>query len=413
MKYAEALARVISSVQERELVDFTRAIAKIPSVHGDEKAIAEACAQRLDELGIESQMLDAAENRPNVLGWIRGEGGGKSLTLNGHIDTVLEVLGWTVNQYGGELIDGKIYGHGVSNMKASDAAMIYAASAIKRAGISLKGDLLVALVVGECQGGIGTLDLMKRGIKTDRFVCCEPTYLNILTVHSATQYFRVKIYGRTAHFGTHDHGVNAIMKMFNLTERLGPMHVEISQGDWVRYDCKPLYSGLPRYHLSYIRGGLTEQLREDGGWSNTPDFCRAVFNVRVPPTKEIESTRQDIENVLSGMHGEQKDFKFQVESIRDMPGFEAPSNSVVAEAVGAAYREILGGEPSIGGVQPYMFMGSDSGNMQLAGMRDGVLIGPGNFTSSVPDEHVEVDKLIAAAKIYAASVLKLCGIAER
>jgi acetylornithine deacetylase/succinyl-diaminopimelate desuccinylase-like protein len=65
----------------------------------------------------------------------------------------------------------------------------------------------------------------------------------------------------------------------------------------------------------------------------------------------------------------------------------------------------------MGSVQPYMFMGSDSGNMQLAGMKDGVLIGPGNFTSSVADEHVEVAKIIAAAKIYAASVLKLCGVA--
>lgn len=413
MRYAEALDRVMNSIQQKELIDFTRAIAKIPSVHGDEKAIAEACAQRLDDLGIESQMLDAAENRPNVLGWIRGEGGGESLTLNGHIDTVLEVMGWTVDPYGGDLIDGKIYGHGTSNMKASDAAMIYAANAIKRAGVRLKGDLLVALVVGECQGGIGTLDLMKRGIKTDRFICCEPTYLNVVTVHSATQYFGVKIYGRTAHFGTHDHGVNAIMKMFNLTEQLGPMHAEIKQGDWVRYDCKPQYSGLPRYQLSYIRGGLTEQLREDGGWSNTPDFCRAVLNVRVPPNKEIETTRQDIESVLDRMHREAKDFRFQVDSIRDMPGFEAPSNSRVPHAVADSCREVLGTAPQIGAVQPYMFMGSDSGNMQIAGMRDGVLIGPGNFTSSVPDEHVEVEKLIAAARIYAASALKLCGVVER
>src|SRR4029079_7341855 len=100
--------------------------------------------------------MNVEEDRFNIVGTIRGAGGGRSLMLNGHLDTVGPMLGWTKDPYGAALEDGKIYGHGISNMKASDTAMVYAAHAIERAGVTLKGDLVVALVVGECAGGIGT-----------------------------------------------------------------------------------------------------------------------------------------------------------------------------------------------------------------------------------------------------------------
>jgi acetylornithine deacetylase len=403
-----ALASVCAAVDEAELITFTREVARIPSVHGEEKAITEAFAARLEKLGLETDVLEVERDRANVLGWLRGAGGGRSLTLNGHLDTVVDCLGWTKDPYGGGLEDGKIYGHGISNMKASDAAMVYAAAALKRAGVRLQGDLLVALVVGECHGGVGTRDLMRRGIKTDAFVCGEPTYLNVLTVHAYSQYFRVDITGRTGHFGTQDHGVNAILKMQQLVRRLGPVHREIHPGGWLRFRDKPLYRGLPRYHIATIRGGLTHHFLE--GPSNTPDFCSAVFNVRATPNKSIESTREDIERVLATMRREEPGMQYEVSIVREMRGFEATAKSLVVPAIVGAYRDVLGSAPRVGGIRPYMFMASDSGHMQAAGMRDGVLLGPGQFTSSVPDEHVEADKVIAAAKIYAATALRVCGL---
>lgn len=399
---------VIASVRTEELVEFTRTVARIPSVHGEEAAIARTYAERMEALGLEVEVMDAQPNRPNVLGWLRGTGGGRSLMLNGHSDTVMHVLGWTRDPYGGELFGGRIYGHGVSNMKASNAAMLFAADAIRRAGVRLRGDLLIALVVGECQGGVGIRALMGRGVRTDAFLCGEPTYLNVLTVHASAQYLRVNIIGRSGHFGTHDHGVNAILKMYELVRRLGPIHTRIRPGRWLQVTDKPEYRGLPRYHVGTIKGGVTRDLPESGGWSSTPDFCTAIFNVRAGRDKEIASTREDLERVLGAIRGRDGDFEFEVVPIRDMPGFEAASESVAREAVAAAFREVTRRRPRVGSIPPYMFMTSDSGHMQSAGMADGVLIGPGNFTSSVPDEHVEVDKLVAAARIYAASALKVC-----
>lgn len=408
--YAAVLKRVLAALDEKALVEFTRQVAKIPSVHGDEQAIATAFADRMDALGLETERAEVERDRFNALGWVRGTGGGRSLTLNGHLDTVVHLLGWKRDPYGGELVNGRIYGHGISNMKASDTAMAYGAAAIKRAGVRLRGDLLVALVVGECHGGVGTRDLMKKGIKTDVFVNGEPTYLNVLTVHAYSQYFRVNIVGRTGHFGTHDHGVNAIMKMYELVRRLGPVHTEIPPGRWIRFKDKPLYHGLPRYHIGTIRGGLTREFHE--GPSNTPDFCTAVLNVRATPNKPIESTRRDIERVLRDMRRSDHGFAYEISVMRDMRGFEAPRRSLAVEAAAAAHRDILGRKPNLGAIQPYMFMASDSGHMQGAGMKDGVLIGPGKFTSSIPDEHVEVSKLIAAARIYAAAALRICGYEE-
>jgi acetylornithine deacetylase len=405
--HKDVLGKVLGQISEDDLIEFTRSVARIPSIHGDEYAIGEAFYGRMRELGIDVQKLDVEKDRFNVLGTIKGAGGGRSLMFNGHMDTVEELMGWTKAPYGGELEDGKIYGHGVSNMKASDTAMVYALNAIKRAGVKLKGDLSLALVVGECHGGVGTRALMKSGARADVFLCTEPTYLNILNVHAYSQYFRVNIIGRTGHFGTHDHGLNAIMKMYELTDRLGPMHEALGSVSWIKFIDKPHYAGLPRYHLGTIRGGLTREFRE--GPSNTPDFCSGILNVRATPNKKIESTMEDISRVLDEMRAKEPGFQYEISIMRDMKGFEAKEGSVAVDAASKAYADVIGTPPNVGPIQPYMFMASDSGHMQAVGMNDGALIGPGAFTSSVVDEHVEVDKLVAAAKIFAAAALRVCG----
>jgi acetylornithine deacetylase len=295
-------------------------------------------------------------------------------------------------------------------MKASDTAMVYALGAIRRAEVKLKGDLSLALVVGECHGGVGTRALMKSGARADVFLCTEPTDLNILNVHAYSQYFRVNIIGRTGHFGTHDHGLNAIMKMYELTNKLGPMHEALGSASWIKFTDKPQYHGLPRYHLGTIRGGLTREFRE--GPSNTPDFCSGILNVRATPNKPIESTLEDIRRVLEEMKAKDPGFGFELSIMRDMKGFEAKEGSVAVDAASRAYTDVMGRKANVGPIQPYMFMASDSGHMQAAGMNDGALIGPGPFTSSVADEYVEVDKLVAASKIFAAAALRVCEYVE-
>jgi|KBSSwiStaDraftv2_1062776.scaffolds.fasta_scaffold00217_46 acetylornithine deacetylase len=410
MKYQEALEKVVAAIPEVDLIDFTREVTRIPSIHGNELAVGKVFATRMSELGMDVREMDVEQDRFNIVGTVRGTGGGRSLMLNGHLDTVGPMLGWTKDPYGAVLEDGKIYGQGISNMKASDTAMVYAAHAIKRAGIALKGDLVVALVVGECAGGIGTKTLMQSGVKTDAFLCTEPTDLGILTVHASSQYFRVNIIGRSGHFAMEDLGVNAIMKIYELTQRLGPMHQPLPAGGWIRFSDKPQYHGLPRYQLGTIRGGMTREFHESPNL--TPDFCTAVLNVRATPDRPVASTQQDIEGVLAAMQREDPEFAYEVMAVRALPGFEAPEGSYLVDAVTRAYTDVCGRSPDVGPIPPFVLMGSDSGQMQSAGMAHGALIGPGKFSSSLADEYVEVDKIVAATKIYAATALRVCGYVE-
>jgi len=374
MKYQEALEKVVAAIPEVDLIDFTREVTRIPSIHGNELAVGKVFATRMSELGMDVREMDVEQDRFNIVGTVRGTGGGRSLMLNGHLDTVGPMLGWTKDPYGAVLEDGKIYGQGISNMKASDTAMVYAAHAIKRAGIALKGDL------------------------------------GILTVHASSQYFRVNIIGRSGHFAMEDLGVNAIMKIYELTQRLGPMHQPLPAGGWIRFSDKPQYHGLPRYQLGTIRGGMTREFHESPNL--TPDFCTAVLNVRATPDRPVASTQQDIEGVLAAMQREDPEFAYEVMAVRALPGFEAPEGSYLVDAVTRAYTDVCGRSPDVGPIPPFVLMGSDSGQMQSAGMAHGALIGPGKFSSSLADEYVEVDKIVAATKIYAATALRVCGYVE-
>ncbi len=165
MSYEDVLARVLSALSENDLIDFTRDVTRIPSIHGDELAVGKAFSARMLKLGMDVREMKVEETGSTSLGRTVARGAAGRLMLNGHLDTVGPMLGWTKDPYGAALEDGKIYGHGISNMKASDTAMVYAAHAINRAGVKLKGDLVVALVVGECAGGIGTKTLMRDGVK--------------------------------------------------------------------------------------------------------------------------------------------------------------------------------------------------------------------------------------------------------
>lgn len=401
-----SVLRILDTKRE-ELVALTRDLVRIPSVTGDERAISDFCADSMRRLGLETMLSEVSSNQDNVLGWIRGSGKRERVMLTGHLDTVPLADGWTRNAYGGDIWEGKIFGHGVSNMKASDSAMIYAAYAIKEAGVRLEGDLLVALVVSECQSGIGSMDLMAKGIGTGKFINSEPTDLGILTFHSGPHYIRVNIVGRTGHPGSRDRGINAAVIMWHLVERLGPMHQKIPAGGWLEYEDRPRYGSLPIYHLGSIRAGLGREMIEVP--PTTPSFCTAVFNVRVPPNLDVQTTLNAFKRVLEKMQNEEPGFQFELSSYCGKPAFESPENSATVQALIAAYRDVEGGEPEVGAIEPYMFRGSDAGIMQAAGMRDGVVMGPGKFSSSVPDEHVEVEKLVSASKIYAAAALKLCG----
>jgi len=117
--------------------------------------------------------------------------------------------------------------------------------------------------------------------------------------------------------------------------------------------------------------------------------------------------------VLAAMRREDPQFQYEVSAVRALPGFEAPEGSYLVDAVTRAYADVCGSPPNVGPILPFVLMGSDSGQMQSAGMSHGALIGPGKFSSSLADEYVDVANIVSATKIYAATALRVCGYADQ
>src|SRR5260221_4653762 len=159
----------------------------------------------------------------NAIGRWKGAGGGHSLLFNGHLDTNPVTEGWTVDPWGGKVDEKFIYGIGVSNMKSGDAAYFCAVKTLIDAGVKLKGDVILTFVVGELQGGIGTVALIKQGWRGDYFINSEPTDLQALTMHAAAFVFTIELVGATRHLSKREEAVDALVAACDLVPRLNAL----------------------------------------------------------------------------------------------------------------------------------------------------------------------------------------------
>ena len=175
---------------------------------GGEAAVAAVFAEWLERAGLEVHVEEVAPGRPNVVGIARGSGGGRTLVLNGHLDTVglLEPDGGLAPRVEG----GRLYGRGAYDMKASLAAIASAGAECARLG--LRGDVIVAAVVDEEAASIGTEALLERW-PADAAIVAEPTDERLCIAHRGWLAFDIETHGRAAHGSRPDLGIDAIAKM--------------------------------------------------------------------------------------------------------------------------------------------------------------------------------------------------------
>ena len=172
--------------EKNQIVEFLRDLIKFPSVTGDEGEIQKFIHSKLKKMGLTVDVWEpdltilknhpafvavskGYEGRPNVVGVLRGAGGGKSLLLNGHVDVIPAGApeAWTHNPWSGDVAEGRIYGRGASDMKSGLAAMTMAVESILQSGIRLKGDLILEYTVDEELSGNGTLACVIKGYRAD------------------------------------------------------------------------------------------------------------------------------------------------------------------------------------------------------------------------------------------------------
>lgn len=191
--------------------------------------------QALRDSGLEDVLNYSG--RPNVVGIIRGTGGGRSLILNGHTDTVTiePAKEWTRDPFGAEMENGLLFGRGASDMKGGVMAGLMALTYLHEAGIKLRGDVIFQSVVNEEHAGNGTLDLVRRRYRADAAIVLEPTNNTIAVSHPGGLYWQVTILGRARSpgarwKGNHQEGVSAIEKLPPILDALLGIEREFNVG---------------------------------------------------------------------------------------------------------------------------------------------------------------------------------------
>ncbi|QRM33045.1 M20 family metallopeptidase [Microvirga sp. VF16] len=399
---------LVQRVDEKACLDFLVAMVRHKSYsETDECELARYMVASMTELGLDAQLQPFDDGRRfNAIGIWKGTGGGKSLLFNGHIDTNPVTEGWTVDPWGGLVDDKFIYGIGVSNMKAGDAAYFCAVKTLRDAGIRLKGDVILTYVAGELQGGLGTIAFIDAGIPADYFINSEPSDLQAVTMHAAALPFVIELTGNTRHLSKREHAVDAILAACDIIPRINAMTFSGAKS--------PEHRSINRAHVGVVHGALGRDLVESRP-PQVADFVRIRGSARYAPgqTRQgvLADMRAELDKLESRFPGLQARLVPEmVEGMPLMPAFEVDRNSRIVKALNAAYEQVRGEPQPTGAITPTGYYGTDAGHLyERAGM-EGIVCGPGGRYNTMPNERVDIPDFLDMVRIYMLTILDICEV---
>ncbi len=278
-----------------------------------ETSIAQFVQRWLEQNGFITHWLEPKSGRPSVVGVSKGTGGGRSLMLNGHLDTVT-VSGYQGNPLEPCVENGKMYGRGSYDMKSGVAAMLVAASRAKKLG--LHGDILVACVADEEDSSLGTEEVL-RHFTADAGIVTEPTELELVTAHKGFVWATITTHGVAAH-GSRPHlGVDAIAKM-------GRVLVELEVLDTrLRSSSPHPILGTGSIHASIISGGEER--------SSYPASCTLELERRTIPSENASTLEAEIKAILETCQKVDPNFKASYSIGLERHPLETPKNAAILE----------------------------------------------------------------------------------
>jgi succinyl-diaminopimelate desuccinylase len=421
-----ARERVLEAVDEAaaEMVDFAAALVRLPTVNppgdGYEHA-ARLMRERLEGCGFATELV-AAEGRPehtrqhprlNVLGARDGAGGGRCLHLNGHFDVVPAGAGWSVPAFDGVVRDGRLYGRGSSDMKAGIAAAVYAAEAVRRAGVTLAGRLEISGTVDEESGGFaGVAWLCERGLiargRTDYVIIPEPFGADRICVgHRGVWWFELTAIGRTAHGSMPYLGQSAIDAMATLLEAVRRELQPALASRVTRMPVVPEGSRRATLNVNAIAGG---QAGEPVQTPCVADRCTAIFDRRFLAEEGLDAARREIRELVERVAARLPGLRYELRDRFVVLPVETPDGSPLVAALSGAVRELTGAPASLV-ASPGSY--DHKHVARIAGVEHCVAYGPGRLElAHQPDEYCEVQDMVQAARVLALATLELCGVAS-
>lgn len=351
-----------------------------------EREIARYAEEILARLGLETRVYEATPGRPSVVGRIAGTGGGRSLMLNGHLDTVGP--GGMADPFRPRREGGRLHGRGAYDMKGSLAACLGAVEALARAGRGLRGDVVVALVADEENESLGTREVLRHHT-TDGAIVAEPTEQRLCLAHKGFVWVAVTTHGLACHGSDYLRGVDANLRMVRALAPLADLQDELAASE-----AHPLV-GPESLHLARLEGGE--------GPSIYADRCRAQIELRTIPGSGGARPLDRIRSLAEAARARMREHPVEVEEVLTRPPFEAIPASPLAAAVQAAAAAVRGCEPPVVGV-PFW---TDAAFVREQGA-DTVVYGPAGAGAHADEEWVELESVFDCAEVFLRVALGYC-----
>ena len=380
-------------VDENRLLESAADLVRISSENppGNEIQVANLLEAKMRELGLKVDRYDFKPGRPNLVG-TQDFGKGHSVIFDGHMDTVPAGNRdlWSVAPFSGEMIDGRLYGRGTADMKCSIAAWLSALEAVLNAGIELKGKVLTCLVSDEEVSGLGTEDVLSRGYFADMAIVGEPTGLTLQIAHKGVIRWRLTTLGRAGHISSPGEGVNAIQKMAKVCHMLDRYSERLKKR-------KHKLLGYPTISIGTIRGGEKDNV--------IPARCEVSIDRRLMPGEEPEQAETELIELLGAMEKRDKDFRYELERYVLLQASEVEPDEEVVSILGRSIEKVTGTKVRIEGFNATCEM------VHLVKIDIPTLIfGAGSLSQAhKADEYVNVQEIVAAAKIYAEFIVEALG----
>lgn len=410
------IKQIADTIRSDRCTELASTLVDVPSLTGNEQPIAECMQRLLTEMNIGSFMQEFEPGRYNTIGRINGKGNGATLLLNGHMDisfagTEAYLPKTPGYQPKAVIQDGWIHGMGVHNMKGGCAAFLAAVEAVRKSGVELTGNVLMAFVGGEIErhsvihyqgasyrgGGCGTKHWVSNGGIADMAVVGEPTRMMLINEHVGSVGVRLTTLGKPAPLRVADHGDDAIRKMRVLIDTFDSYAADYS----LRHEYKGKRASV---HMHSIEGGWPYRC------NRVPIFCHVFLEFRVLPNQQMNEIPLEVERLLKMVHSRQPGIAFETEFFVTLPPAKDSSTSVVAGYMRDAHKAVTGKLPEEG---VGLFL-SDAGHLQAYGIPC-VNYGPSGRTVTGKEnwdpevgEHLSIEDLTETARVYTSLILDIC-----
>lgn len=393
---------VLATIDTHEVAGFLQAIIRQRSDYppGDCRAAVSLVVEKLSAAGIEFELASRQEHQPNLIASLGGDQKGRArLMYHAHIDTVTpgELDHWSVDPFGGEIIDGVIYGRGAGDDKGSVAAQVMALVTLARAGAPLAGPLRVVVVSDEEFGGLnGTHWLHTEGVlQTDALLVGEQTNNHVAVAERVACGIDLTVFGKSAHGATPWEGENAVLKAARalvwLQDRLFPRLEQRTHP----------YLPPPSLCICKISGGLQ--------WGIVPERCKVEMDRRLVPGETREQAMEEIRQLLDEYAVEVEPLRYELYSSGEVAAnIDTPSDDPFVTVASQALESVSGEARALRG-----YVQTSDGRWFA---RDGIpiiIFGPSDpAVAHAADEHVSVEQLVGSVRFLTLLALRWLGMSE-